>query len=191
MTVKPTTELAAVNRLLQAIGESPVSSLTGDVGVDVVTARNTLNDVCIDVQGPGWQFNTEYDYPLLRDSEGHITVPADAASVDVQKGRFGETDPVLRGRRIYDRKNHTYVFKQNLKARIVFLLPFEELPQTARTYVTIRAARVFQDDSVGSETLHSFDERDEWSAKAVFENEEAVDEDLNFLRGDPLFGPTL
>jgi hypothetical protein len=188
MTVTPTTQLDAVNQMLAAIGESPVSTLTGDVGVDVVTAKQKLDEVIKAVQTEGWLFNTEHDFPLQRETSGEITVPRNASTVDVQKGRFGDVDPVQRGLRLYDRKNHTYKFDEDQKARIIFLLPFEEMPQTARYYVAYRASREFQDNSVGSEALHKFNSRDEMTARIVFMNDQAEDEDLNFLRDDPDLG---
>ncbi|MEO0471881.1 MAG: hypothetical protein AAF206_19805, partial [Bacteroidota bacterium] len=34
---------------------------------------------------------------------------------------------------------HSYVFTENLKAKVIFLLPFEEMPESARHYITYRA----------------------------------------------------
>lgn len=183
----PTTELEAVNTMLRAIGEAPTSSLTGEVGVDVVTAKATLDEVSREVQSEGWLFNTEHDYPMARANNGEIYVPASAAVVDVSKRRYPGIEPVMRGNRLYDRKNHTYSFDQDVEARVVFLLPFTNMPETARRYVTIRAARMLQDDSLGSNDLHRFKERDEMFARIRFVDEQSEDEDLNFLRETPDF----
>lgn len=188
MTETPTTQLDAVNQMLLAIGESPVSTLTGDVGVDVVTAKQTLADITRAVQTEGWLFNTEHEFPLSVDGDNQIGIPSNAASVDVIRERFGDNDPIQRGLKLYDRKNHTYTFTEGVKAKIIFLLPFEDMPETARYYVTYRACRKFQDNSIGSESLHRYNERDEMRARVVFENDQAEDEDLNFLRDDPFFG---
>lgn len=188
MSVSPTTELEAVNQMLRAIGEAPVSSLTGDIGVDVVTARATLNDVMKAIQTVGWLFNTEHEYPLQLNGDNEIILPTNAASVDVCRGRFGNTDPIQRGSKLYDRKNHTYTFSQDIKAKIIFLLPFDELPETARYYVTYSACRKFQDNSVGSEELHKYNASDEMRAWIVFQDDQAEDADLNFMRDDPTLG---
>jgi hypothetical protein len=187
--VTPTTKLEAVNTMLRAIGESPTSTLSGDVGVDVVTARQTLDEVTKAVQAEGWLFNTEHAYPLSRDSENNIVIPATALSVGVDRRKYFDIDAVLRGNRLYDRKNHTYVFDRDLEAKIVFGLDFEEMPETARTYVTYRAARKFQDTSLGSQELHQFNEKDELYARIRFMDDQAEDEDLNFLKDDPAFQP--
>lgn len=178
----PTTEIEAVNQMLRAIGESPVSSLAGDVGVDVVSAKDTLAEISKAVQTEGWLFNTEYEYPLTRDVNDEISVPLNAASVNVTANRFGPTDPVLRGTKVYDRANHTYQFTGDLKATIIFLLPFEQLPESARYYVAYRACRKFQDNSVGSAELHRYNMQDEITARATFLEDQSEDEDLNLLR---------
>jgi len=185
--ITPTTELEAVNTMLRAIGESPVSTLSGEVGVDVVTARQTLTEIMKAVQTEGWIFNTEYDYPLTRDISGQIVVPANALQVDINKREFFDIDPVMRGNRVYDRKNHTFTFTVDLKAKIIFGLPFTDMPESARHYVTYRAARKFQDNSLGSSELHQFNERDELMARVRFMDEQAEDEDLNFLKDTPGF----
>lgn len=186
--ITPTTEIEAVNTLLRAIGESPVSSLSGEVGVDVVTAKATLLEVLKAVQAEGWLFNTEDDYPLPCDRAGHIHVPRNALSLDINHRRFAHIDPVQRGSKLYDRKNHTYVFTQALAATIIFGLPFDEMPETARTYITYRAARKFQDTSLGAQELHAYNEREELAARIRMVDEQAADRDLNFLRDDPSFG---
>ena len=105
MAETPTTQLDAVNTMLMTIGESPVSSLTGSVGVDVVEAKQTLNTVMKAVQTGGWVFNTEHEFPFR--STSTITLPCQLTlPLWTYKGRFGDTDPVARGLRLYDRKNH-------------------------------------------------------------------------------------
>ncbi len=185
--ITPTTQLDAVNTLLQAIGESPTSSLSGEIGVDVVTALSTLSSISRAVQMEGWIFNTEYNYPLQRDAGGEIYVPANALVVDIPRRSYAGIDPVLRGSKLYDRANHTGVFTIDVTARLVFGLDFEEMPESARHYVTYRAARKFQDDSLGSTDLHRFNEKDELMAHVRFADEQAADEDLNFLTDTPDF----
>lgn len=185
--ITPISELEAVNLMLKAIGESPTSTLSGDVGLDVVTAHGTLNDVMREVQSEGWQFNTEYDFPLPRTVDGAVSIPANALSLDVDRRAYHGLDPVQRGTRLYDRKNHTYTFDVDVKAKIIFGFGFAEMPQSARHYVAVKAARRFQDDSVGSNDLHRFKSKDEEEARLRLLEDQAEEEDLNFLRDDPHF----
>lgn len=185
--ITPSTELEAVNTLLRAIGESPVSSLSGSVGVEVVTARATISEISKAVQTEGWLFNTEFGYPLTRDTSGEINLPSNALVVDVPRRAYPTIDPVIRGLKLYDRMNHTYKFDTDIEARVVFGLDFTELPESARHYITYRAARKFQDNSVGSTELHQFNERDEMYARARLIDEQTEDADLNFLKDSPDF----
>ena len=163
MTIK-TTELSAVNTMLEVIGESPINSLSDLPPVDATTAKNILEETSKDIQCKGWNFNREYGYPLRPDALTHqIILPDNFIHVEV-RGH----DLVIRGNRLYDRKNHTYKFDllKTYKADIIQILPFADLPEQARHYITIRAARIFQARAIGSETLHSFSQEEEYRALA-------------------------
>ncbi len=150
--------------MLASIGSSPVNTLDGALAPDVLTARNTLRRISKAVQGESWEFNTEACYPLQRDADNFIPLPANTIVVRVT---YPVTvDAVQRGLRLYDKKNHTYVFDQDVKATIVFALPFEELPEQARQYIFVRASREFQQGQVSSEILTRFEQIDEARARA-------------------------
>jgi len=177
----PTSELEAVNLMLSAIGESPLSSLSDTTVVDAVLARNILSEVSRAVQSDGWHFNTETAFPLLPDfTSKEINVPANCLRV-VTVYPDEEVDAVHRGKRLYDRKNHTYQFSKGLKVDMVVVLPFEELPETARRYIAVQAARVFQGRSVGSDTLHAFTALDERNALVALKRAEGVTGKHNIL----------
>ncbi len=165
ITPSPTTELEAINVMLSTIAEAPVNSLGGASNADVDDAQRTLLEVSRAVQAEGFSFNTEYDYTLPRNAANEIPVPDNIIRVDADGSGY---DVVRRGTRLYDRKEHSYTFltTTSLKVQIVLLLPFEEMPESARQYIMIRAARIFQDRSVGSDTLHGFNKTDEARARA-------------------------
>ena len=183
--IHPTTELDAVNAMLATIGEMPVSSTSGGTHADVMIALDTLRQVSREVQLMGWYFNIEYNYSLPTDLEGHITLPPNIISVDVEPRTAGflkePQDVVQRGNRLYDLTNHTYVFTDALTATITVLLPFEELPETAKAYITVRASRLFVSRVVGSETLQQFTKQDEAMTYAALRREQARKTDRNFL----------
>lgn len=182
----PTSELEAINTILSVIGESPISTLSEISSVaDAVTAQSTLSEVSRQVQTKGWHFNTEKDFELSPETfSKEITVPSNALRVDTS-GDSRETDVVQRGQRLYNRMLHTYQFDSSLKCEIVVLLPFEELPQAARHYVTIKAARVFQSRTVGSDALYQFTALDEKDALLDLKRNEGITGDYNILTSNP------
>ena len=165
------TELDAVNTMLSGIGEAPVNSLAGQLPADVAVALNTLNETLREVQLESWHFNTEDDYPLLPDTTGEIVLPLNVVRVSLQDP--DSRDVVQRGRRLYDRANHTYKFNASIRAKVSLLLPFDELPEVFRWYVTVRSARRFQDRTVGAGDLHTFQSNDEAMARAIAVREDS------------------
>lgn len=163
-----TSKLEAVNSMLGVIGESPVNTLGGtSVPVSVVTAENLLDEVTREIQSDGWHFNTEYDYEVVRDaSTNKFVLPSNTLKIDTEAGKYTDIDVVQRGVSLYDRKNHTDVFTQDLKVIITFQLDFTEMPEQFRYYVLVRASRKFANRFLGSQEIEAFTLRDEIEAKA-------------------------
>jgi hypothetical protein len=179
----PTTELDAVNLMLSVIGESPLSTLLDVTVVDAVMSQQVLSEVSRTVQARGWHFNTEKKYPLLPDAiTGEINVPLNCLRVDTTYPDQ-DTDAVHRGKRLYNRRTHTYQFTKGVMVDMVVVLPFEELPETARHYIAVRAAREFQARTVGSDSLYSFTAQNEKDARSTFIKAEGVTADHNILTG--------
>lgn len=170
-TITLTSELEAVNTLLSAIGESQIHSLAVSGLADVAQARAVLDEISRDTQTTGWDFNMEADYPLVRDVDGFITLPASTL-----KANFTQTHADLqlaqRGLRLYSKLTHSYVFTVNLKGVLTFLLAWDELPQVARHYIMVRASRVFQARSLGSDTQFKFSEGEEGIALSAMQESE-------------------
>lgn len=186
MALTLTSELDAINIMLGTIGESPINSLDAATGVvDAVTARAILAEVSVQVQEEGWHFNTEYEFVLTPSLDTkEISVPANAIEVDASAYDRNDIDVAIRGNRLYDRKNKTFQFQQDIKADLTILLEFNELPQAARHYITVRAARVFQQRVVGSDILGSFSEKDEVRALRSMRRYESKTADYNILTGN-------
>ena len=111
-------------------------------------------------------------------------MPANAIEVDASEYDRNDIDVAIRGTRLYDRKNKTFQFQQEIKADLTILLEFNELPQAARHYITVRAARVFQQRVVGSNVLGSFTVQDEAAALRSMRRYEARTGDYNILTGN-------
>ncbi|MFG1395870.1 hypothetical protein [Roseixanthobacter pseudopolyaromaticivorans] len=174
----PSTEIEAVNALLAAIGESPVDTLLGVLPVDAAAALTNLRRFSRQLQKSGWSFNTEIAYRLTPSVNGEIILPANTLKVDPSDVQF---DLVQRGLRLYDPVAHTYAIGKPVVLDLVIGLPFEELPETARSYIMASAGLRFQDQFLGDATAHSFSEKDVKQAWSEFLSDEAENEDLNVL----------
>ena len=185
MTVAATTELECINIMLAAIGEAPVNSLTGTVPVDVRLAQSTLTEVNKQVQSEGWSFNTEIDVTLPRDGSNNIPLGTDVLRVDAQTHDHPSIDPIQRGLKLYDRKNNTFVFDEDIKCTVVYFRSFNELPEQARSYMTIKAARIFIDRLISDQSLSTYTQEDEIRARSILMETDLSNADHNMLIGDP------
>lgn len=178
----PTTELEAVNIMLSGIGEAPVNSLS-EVTADVSLARHILNETSREVQLEGFQWNVEDNYPLTPDIHGLIKLHPSIVRVHFREPTDREL--TIRGNQIYDRINHTFTFPQDtaISCAVTLLLPFEQLPEAARRYTTLKALRVFQERVVGSQVLSQYQQADEARARIQLMGEERRQDRPNLLMG--------
>lgn len=170
MALAPTTKLEAINTLLTSIGEAPVSQEGTGLAEEAI-ASAVLDEVSRAVQLIGWSWNREDNFPLSRDGTGHINLPTHTLKAD-----FGTPAYVARGGRVYDKRNHTYVFTSDITATLVFGLPWDELSESVRSYITYRAGRTFQARQVSAQVLHEFtkiDEQTAWATLVAAEHEVA------------------
>jgi hypothetical protein len=173
------TELDAVNTMLSGIGQYPVSSLSLPTTNDVTVATTILSEISREVQIRGWHWNSEYNYPLAPDEDGHIIVPDDFVRVDFPY--WQSPDIALRGRYLYDKGNHTNVFSGTLYVDVVRLLDFNDLPETCKRFITTKATRVFQARVLGSETLTKEALKTETDAWSILLQQELDDGDYNMI----------
>ena len=163
-----TTQLEAVNTMLGYIGEAPVNSIsnTSELPVSAANAVTILDEISREVQSEGWHFNTTKEHKLTPVNDA-ITLPSNTLQVDHEGG--DNIDLVQRGLSLYDRKNKTYTFTSDIEVTLVELLDWDNMPEQARRYITLRAARSLQSRLVGSRELEALIIRDEFSAKANLE----------------------
>ena len=140
-TVDTDTELSAVNSILGAIGQSPVTTLNYE-NPEVGFIYDILTEVNKDVQNEGWIFNIERHVTKSPEaSTGYITIPNNVLSYDLNEGQiYRNKDLIRRNGRLYDLVNHTDVFDGDLLIDIVYLWPFEDLPSVFKRYITYRAS---------------------------------------------------
>tara|TARA_R110002153_G_scaffold29434_2_gene90433 strand:- start:6218 stop:6814 length:597 start_codon:yes stop_codon:yes gene_type:complete len=178
MALTPTTKIEAVNVCLTNIGEAPVASLAG-LQVDAQVASSIIDEVSREVQSNGWHWNTEI-HTISPDISNQILLPANTLRVDTA-GKNKSIDVVQRGMKLYNRKDNTYTFSQTLDLHLTMILDFDEIPEAARRYITMRSSRVFQERTLGSESLSKFNRSDEQQAWALLQHEEAETGDHNMI----------
>jgi hypothetical protein len=157
------TELEAVNIILGSIGEAPINTLSGTLPVDVNTAVDVLKEVRRKVCEQGWFFNSEYEIQSTLDGSGNVVLASNVLKCEPTYPSY-DLQLVQRGNKLYDLRNHTYVFTQAPKLDIVYFLSWDELPQAAREYIAYRAARTFQGRVMGSPELEQTVTREEMIA---------------------------
>lgn len=190
------TELDAVNYMLRSIGESPLASLDniGDLA-EAQFALQALSDVNREVQSAGWIWNTYNNYvlrPTVNTYGSFIEVPDNTITIDpsdpsidliesVIKIKSNDNTVLYKKRAMYDRCNNTFQIKYPVAFDITFLVEFEDLPQIVRNAVTIRAARKFQRDVLGSDALEKISELDEQQAMSLLKKYECESGDYNIF----------
>ena len=184
MGLNLTTELEAVNKVLRMMGEAPVNSLEGQFGL-ARQANDTLNEVSRTIQAEGWSFNTDYERTLTRDSSKEIILSSDISRVKIDPYEYPDLEVVQRGSKLYDRRNNTSLFDEDLTADVTYILDWTDLPEHARQYMMVKAGRTLQEQILGSAELTQINLTMEAEAKAQFLEEETNAGDHNMIRGNP------
>ena len=189
MPLLKTSELEAVNRVLQMLGEAPVNSLSGQFGL-AKQAQDSLTDVSRRVQAEGWSFNTDYQVTIKPDSNKNLLVGSNVSRVVVDILAYPDYDIVERKGKLYDRLNQTFEFTDEVKADLTYMYDWDELPEHARQYMMTRAGRQLQEAILGSPDLTKLNFAAEAEARTQFVEEETTKSEHNMIRGNPnRFGP--
>lgn len=186
--VVSTTKLQAVNTMLAGIGEAPIAALPA-TRADGTMAESILDETTRDVLSMGWHFNTEVK--TLTRVANKIDVPADYAKIDLYDETLSrsEYEVIVRDdsgtMRLYNKApgKNTFEFPMDLKCEIVYYQDFDKIPEAARRYIMVKAARVFQDRIAGATNVHQFQMQDEIMALAALRDQEATDSDYTIFNG--------
>lgn len=177
------TELDAVNQILGAVGQAPVTTLT-NTNPDVSIAYDTLLEVNREVQSEGWGFNTETEYPFTPDVNGNILIPSNVLSIDLSdlfenKGR----EVVRRSGKLYDKINHTYNWSAftTVKCDVVWLFDFVDLPLPVRDYIVARSAVMTSMKTIGDSTLYQMLQQKEALTRASLMEYDCNQSDYSFF----------
>ena len=183
--ITPTTELQAVNTMLSTIGEAPVNSITGTTTVDVSVAKNILDETSMSIQSLGWNFNTHTNYKSLSlDSDNKVPLPSNCVKADANQA-YRNFNYTIRDGFLYDMEKHTDVFTSAPSSvDLVLVQQFEHLPEYARRYITMKAARRFASRFIGYNQITQLIGQDENEELMAFHQADSQEADLNILNGD-------
>ena len=143
-TIDIDTELSAVNNILGAIGQSPITALNFD-NPEISFIFNLLRDANVDTQAEGWHFNTEYNVKFSPEATTKkIAIGNDVLSMDFHNNYTKRThDLVRRNGYLYDKmstKDNKDEFDSDIHLDIVKVYNFEDLPIVFRRFITYRAS---------------------------------------------------
>ena len=159
MTFKLDSDLSAVNSVLAAIGQAPVTYLVGEgLGTienpEVAMVKSLIDETTIDVQNEEWQFNTESNRPFSPEVQDDGTlqfiVPENALRMNLSGGQvYHYWDIIVKGDRLYNKTYHTTDVREwkNLKQNqplyfdMVYAYDFVDLPPVFQRYITLRASQ--------------------------------------------------
>ena len=181
-TTELDTELSAVNSILGAIGQSPITTLNF-TNPEISFIYNILNEVNKDVQNEGWHFNTENKIKISPDDNKHITLPANTLRYDIHDGLSDKsTDVVTRNGRLYDTlaEDPKDEFDNDVYIDAVTLYPFADIPNVFQRYITYRAAVRAATQLVSNPSLVQLLQQDEAKSRAS-----CIDYECD--KGDPSF----
>lgn len=188
-TLETSDELAAVNDILAAIGEPPVSTLEGDSNADVASARRILNKINRQIQSRGYTFNIEENSQLIPDVYNRlIPYMSDYLSI-LSSG--GATAYVNRGGYVYDRTTNTDKFDGPITVTIIKLREYYEMPECFQYLIVTKAARRFNNSFFGAPEIDAVLAEEEQEAKIACAEYELDFGNFNMLDGDAFVGGLL
>lgn len=182
MDLTRTSELEAVNTILAVMGEAPIDSLdvTGNLAAE--KAQATLLEMSRLVQGRGWYFNTDYEYSMALSIDNKLPVAANMLEV-VPDGSYYGKPYTQRGEYLYDLENQTFTFSSAITCKVIWMLDWVDIPEAARRYILVRAARTAEERGQGSEAVQKFTADDEMEARTAINRQELRMSRINSLTG--------
>ena len=161
-TFKTDTELSAVNQVLGAIGQAPITELDY-ANPEISYIYQLLQECNRDVQSEGWSFNTEKHVTTSPDANDQFVMADNILQVDLS-GDFANRNlnVIVRDGKLYDKVQHTNEFTKakgllnndgTIDLDYVYLLDFTDLPQPFKRLVIYRAATRAAAQLVSNPTL--------------------------------------
>ena len=199
------TELEAINRMLSAIGQAPVSTVD-QTNPDVAICSRTLTQVSQEVQSEGWTFNTFYNKKVTPNSNEYIII----RPTNIQLGS-GIRDHIMQmdlsyntryardkdaiakeydvNIYLYDKTNYTFKWGTDPIEvdTIEFYSSLASLPTPAQNYIVAKASSRISMRTVGDTDQYRILKQEEEYAQIQLQQYETEQGDYTFF-GHPKGG---
>ena len=183
-TTNAATELPAINQILMACGQAPVTTLD-ETNPDVAIAYQTLLEVSREVQSEGWTFNKEAHYEITPNTDDEIIIPNNVLQIDLTQSNAGDKKVIRRNGKLYDKQNHTDKWTDGaVECDILWLFDWVDLPRPIQDYITARASTITSSRIVGDQTLYQILQQKEAYMRAMALEYETNQGDYSFF-GEP------
>ena len=178
------TELQAINQILAAVGQAPVTTLER-TNPDVAICYDTLQQVSREVQSEGWTFNREYSYPFTPNGDSEIVYPPNVLQLDITtdpkyfNGKYYDT--VKREGKLYDRRGHTFKFDETLYCDVKWWFDWDDLPLPIQMYIVTKATTKAASQLIGDPEQYELMLANEAYMRAMALEYETQQGDYNYL----------
>ena len=180
-TTNAAQELPAVNQILAACGQAPVTSLD-QTNPDVAIAYDTLLETSREVQSEGWSFNKEAHYPMTPDSNNEIKIPNNVLQIDLSISSASDKNAIRKDGKLYDKEHHTSQWTDGaVDCDITWLFDWVDLPRPIQDYITCRAATKTSSRIVGDQTQYQMLQQNEAYMRAMALEYETNQGDYSFF----------
>ena len=150
-TTNAATELPAINQILMACGQAPVTTLD-ETNPDVAIAYQTLLEVSREVQSEGWTFNKEEHVAVTPNDDDEIPILSNYLQIDLTQADAGDKKAVVRNGKLYDKYNHTDKWTDGaVDCDILWLFDWVDLPRPIQDYITARASTITSSRIIGDQ----------------------------------------
>ena len=193
------TEIEAINRMLSAIGQAPVTTVD-QTNPDVAICSRTLTQVSQEVQSEGWTFNTYYNKQVSPDTDEHIIIrPTNILSgtgvrdhiiqMDLSYNTFYSRDKESIAKQngsniyLYDKTNNTYKWgTEPVEVDTVeYVANLASLPPAAQNYIISKASTRVSMRTVGDSQQFSILRQEEEYARTQLQQYEMSQGDYTFF----------
>ena len=162
-------QLDAVNLILPALGEHPVTSL--DVAHPTLAILlPIMEQKRRELLGKGWWFNS-FKYTVSPNVEGEIPVPVDTIEFITDNGA------IVRGGLLFNPATYSSVFTSDVTGNLITDVPYDECPDSIQGVILYSALVQTYATDIGLESVLSY-----WQDQERENKERATSMHLRYMR---------